>query len=76
MSCERCKYYQRGFLSEGDECGYFHEPYKWFIPKIRDMSDVHPGLRQLYSTPKWCPRKIKNKVKKLFGLLKPEYELK
>jgi len=39
--CRNCMYLSRGFLSEPNECGYFKEAYKYFVPR--------EGIA------KWCP---------------------
>lgn len=41
--CRNCSYISLGFLSEPSECGYFNEPYTWFVPSS--------GI------PEWCPLK-------------------
>jgi len=48
LECKSCKYFEKGFLSEPNECNIFKEPYEWFIKFNSDGSlvDKHPD---------WCP---------------------
>ena len=41
INCSQCDYFEKGFLSEPNECTYFNEPYMHSIPGV--------------VIPKWCP---------------------
>jgi hypothetical protein len=49
LNCQDCPHLSRGFLSEPNECGYFKEAYKWFVPRS--------GI------PAWCPMPDKDRAK-------------
>ena len=67
--CEDCQYYERGFLSEPDECSFFSrknskECYQWQINWEKGERKTHEG------PPIWCPINVDNVDKDIEELRK------